>query len=357
MLPPPESSKSRHSKQLKPPEDLAITTAIESNSVDNSNKSKTKTLKDDNWLNSSSALKIEDANQTNNNETKNGLNDGSTLDDNSMNEDSILQQANITNLTSAQYIDAFSDLDPLGTGKFRPYIDKKYFFQDLKNPPKKVLKDLSDRDGGFPANFKPNLDFANFQDKSSFDTSSNQQNASDTQKSTDNNDEFVTQFTNDTQIFSPNNNGTHGTPPNSTRTTNDMFTATFRATTQNSSFACIEEINTNSNQNKTDDQIIGNNRALLVTDNDPFSPRMKKFDLFEDDFSKKSINAFDFNFTKGTKSTLLPDTRIVNEDKPKYLSDKKSVDDGVYNGSIQVSFTIMYTSIKFEKGNVTEEKI
>ncbi|XP_037815404.1 protein disabled isoform X2 [Lucilia sericata] len=39
--------------------------------------------------------------------------------------------------------DAFTDLDPLGTGRTRPYVDKKYFFQELKNPPKKVLKDLT----------------------------------------------------------------------------------------------------------------------------------------------------------------------------------------------------------------------
>jgi len=34
-------------------------------------------------------------------------------------------------------------LDPLGTGRTRPYVDKKYFFQELKNPPKKLLKELS----------------------------------------------------------------------------------------------------------------------------------------------------------------------------------------------------------------------
>jgi len=39
--------------------------------------------------------------------------------------------------------DAFTDLDPLGTGRTRPYVDKKYFFQELKNPPKKLLKELS----------------------------------------------------------------------------------------------------------------------------------------------------------------------------------------------------------------------
>lgn len=39
--------------------------------------------------------------------------------------------------------DAFSDLDPLGTGRIRPYVDKKFFFHELKNPPKKVLNDLT----------------------------------------------------------------------------------------------------------------------------------------------------------------------------------------------------------------------
>lgn len=34
------------------------------------------------------------------------------------------------------------ELDPLGSGWVKPYVDKKDFFQDLKNPPKKVLKEL-----------------------------------------------------------------------------------------------------------------------------------------------------------------------------------------------------------------------
>ncbi|XP_058466817.1 protein disabled isoform X2 [Malaya genurostris] len=53
----------------------------------------------------------------------------------------------------SSYTDVFTDLDPLGTGKIKPYIDKKYFFQELKNPPKKVLKDLSGLDSTFNANF------------------------------------------------------------------------------------------------------------------------------------------------------------------------------------------------------------
>nr|XP_018907562.1 PREDICTED: protein disabled isoform X1 [Bemisia tabaci] len=43
---------------------------------------------------------------------------------------------------SSRLIDVFTELDPLGTGRSKPYVDKKDFFQDLKNPPKKVLKDL-----------------------------------------------------------------------------------------------------------------------------------------------------------------------------------------------------------------------
>ncbi|XP_068620068.1 protein disabled isoform X2 [Battus philenor] len=46
-----------------------------------------------------------------------------------------------TTATSITY-DVFTELDPLGTGRSKPYVDKKLFFQELKNPPKKVLKDL-----------------------------------------------------------------------------------------------------------------------------------------------------------------------------------------------------------------------
>jgi disabled homolog 2 len=57
--------------------------------------------------------------------------------------------------TATKYIDAFTDLDPLGTGKVKPYVDKKYFFHELKNPPKKVLRDLSStgQESIFDANF------------------------------------------------------------------------------------------------------------------------------------------------------------------------------------------------------------
>ncbi|XP_043528457.1 protein disabled isoform X1 [Frieseomelitta varia] len=52
-------------------------------------------------------------------------------------------------------IDVFTELDPLGTGLIKPYVDKKDFFQHLKNPPKKVLKDLVSTSSAdtFPTNF------------------------------------------------------------------------------------------------------------------------------------------------------------------------------------------------------------
>ncbi|KAK0081904.1 hypothetical protein PV326_007444, partial [Microctonus aethiopoides] len=57
-------------------------------------------------------------------------------------------------------IDVFTELDPLGTGLSKPYIDKKDFFQHLKNPPKKVLKDLVTTSSGdtFPTNFDLSID-------------------------------------------------------------------------------------------------------------------------------------------------------------------------------------------------------
>lgn len=44
--------------------------------------------------------------------------------------------------------DVFMELDPLGTGRVKPYVDKKDFFSDLKNPPKQVLNDLVPRELG-----------------------------------------------------------------------------------------------------------------------------------------------------------------------------------------------------------------
>lgn len=265
MLPPPESSKSRHSKQLKPPEDSFTTTAINSssNTIENTNvnhKAKVTSSNDEKWLDASDVMKLGGkssqitataASIAGNENNRNGIKLSSTSVASPTGEgnsgggggtdDNLLQAAAVTTTTSsstitaaaaaaataaslsssssssaAHYIDAFSDLDPLGTGKIRPYIDKKYFFQDLKNPPKKVLKDLSDRDG-FSTSFSSDqrnaaaTEFSMFHDKSLIDNTQSQ-------KQNEQSDEFVAQFVAPcTQIFSPNNNGTHGTPPNLSR--------------------------------------------------------------------------------------------------------------------------------------------
>lgn len=188
--------------------------------IDNTHKTKTKVPDDDSWLNSTDVIKLSNTNQTTNNENRNGLKLSTSI---TAAEGIVAADDIILQPTTVNYIDAFSDLDPLGTGKIRPYIDKKYFFQDLKNPPKKVLKDLSDRDG-FSTTFSPDsknsADFALFHEKSAMDNAL-QKSGQDLRKKSEQSDEFIAQFASSTQIFSPNNNGTHGTPPNLSRSTDN----------------------------------------------------------------------------------------------------------------------------------------
>ncbi|XP_077281391.1 DAB adaptor protein isoform X1 [Temnothorax americanus] len=70
-------------------------------------------------------------------------------------EDSSTETTPRNTQTKSPQIDVFTELDPLGTGLIKPYVDKKDFFQHLKNPPKKVLKDLvsTNSTDSFPTNF------------------------------------------------------------------------------------------------------------------------------------------------------------------------------------------------------------
>lgn len=304
-MPPPESSKSRHSKPLKPPEETAKP-ALPVESTVNTTSVVKPFPTDNNWTTSREMEKFDDieAPAESNDMAASKLSDG---------ENAYLDSPNLTlPSSSSHYIDAFTDLDPLGTGKIKPYIDKKYFFQDLKNPPKKVLKDLSDRsESVFSANF--------VSDKQKFDESSRGGSSSEFVKSdsrknsNENEHEFTANFPPEAQIFSPNNISTHGIPIAITPKLNDAMVV------------------------KTDDPIIGNNKALLVTENDPFSPRMKKFvDPFDDDFSRKTIDPFEFNFAKGMqKSTILPDTKIGSGDD-RHIDESNS-NSSVFNGPLQVS--------------------
>lgn len=297
---------------MKPPEETKTVLPSEQ-AADSASKSFST---ENNWLSSTEMEKFDNIEtSTENNESitvENALSTSRLSDG-----ENVLNESPNSALPSSasHYIDAFTDLDPLGTGRIRPYIDKKYFFQELKNPPKKVLKDLSDRDGIFSATFMSNAAHL-ISDKNKCEESRNSDpvTSSDSRKNSNENEhEFTANFPPEAQIFSPNNISTHGIPIAMTSKLNDV------------------------NALKTDDPIIGNNKSLLVTANDPFSPRMKKFvDPFEDDFAKKTIDPFEFNFAKGMqKSTILPNTKIVSGDD-RHIDESNS-GGSVFNGPLQVS--------------------
>lgn len=291
-MPPPESTKSRHSKPLKPPEEskpiteAAITSAVK---IPNTEK----------WPTTLSGPVFEDPIRSV---------ESTELPDKKSDESRSNSLENSAPLTSgAQFVDAFSDLDPLGTGKSRPYVDKKHFFQDLKNPPKKILRDLSEKESIFMANFTSHEGENQIRDLHSADIfESNSINMGDIMKTTENtktngikNHEFIAHF-----------------PPTEPYSIKQP--------------AGLSDVISDSTKIKAEDPIIGNNKALLVTDNDPFSPRMKKFDPFNTDFVRAPIDPFEFSFNK--KQTILPDTRI---DDVKSDVDKKA--STVFNGPLQVS--------------------
>lgn len=162
ILPPPEPAKTRHSKPLKPPVDRSISdssppiTGTTSGRVQTSPKPQNtsppiatgNTSPNVSWMNDS--LFDEDSNPA--------PEEDSRLTPQRRNFSTEIDSAlNISNeSSSSKFVDAFSDLDPLGTGKIKPYVDKKFFFHELKNPPKKVLKELSNSDVNFPA-FSPTM--------------------------------------------------------------------------------------------------------------------------------------------------------------------------------------------------------
>ncbi|XP_034940886.1 uncharacterized protein Dab [Chelonus insularis] len=80
-------------------------------------------------------------------------------------------------------IDVFTELDPLGTGLSKPYIDKKDFFQHLKNPPKRVLKDLVTTTSSdiFPTHFNVSIGTSgeSISDKNNFEESISNENFAD----------------------------------------------------------------------------------------------------------------------------------------------------------------------------------
>lgn len=285
MLPPPESSKSRHSKPLKPPEEPKPSISM----VEPPQSPLTAAKEQWSAAVSISTPAFEEltaAVEPVDEPPKRGDDSRSSSLDNSA---PISLSGSVP--LAPHYLDSFSDLDPLGTGKSKPYVDKKYFFQDLKNPPKKVLKDLSERESCFSANFS----------RGGGEPSSARASADIFEDSSETNGVSGVEFT-------------------------AHFPPTETINSQNESFAC------DVTKAKTEDPIIGNNRALLVTETDPFSPRMKKCDPFDTEYVRAPLDPFELNIGKEKKPTILPDTRI---DDAKTESERKGAN--VFNGPLQVS--------------------
>lgn len=210
------------------------------------------------------------------------------------------------NLTQNQYIDAFTDLDPLGTGKSKPYVDKKYFFHEIKNPPKKVLKELTTNpcdtlqpdslvemvEGNGTSTPKAPL-------ASSDSYESNQSNEVQQPTNTSNQQQSTT------TSGSYNTTNTYNKSPSLSRKPLNLF------------------ISSNSNINKKPSYIdntedsSGLSSVMMARDTDPFSPTRKKSDPFQDgnEIFGKMDSTFQFDFEKA----------------------KEAAEEGVYNGPLQVS--------------------
>ncbi|KAF2356233.1 PTB/PI domain [Trinorchestia longiramus] len=64
-----------------------------------------------------------------------------------------LTGSNVTSEAERQHgsnYDVFVDLDPLGTGKSKPFIDKKDFFNDVRKQTKRLLRELGDGEDSHP---------------------------------------------------------------------------------------------------------------------------------------------------------------------------------------------------------------
>lgn len=222
------------------------------------------------------------------------------------------------NASTNQFRDAFTDLDPLGTGKSKPYIDKKYFFQDLKNPPKKVLRDLSETESAFSANFPTTSAAAAASAATGYDS---QPSSLDDARCNNEDADAVrrrSQADRSGSDFSAEISGVNFAPnfPEPESIAAAAAAAGSSATSESHGYYAAAPSNA---PDLVASGIIGNNKALLVTDNDPFSPRMRKFDLFDDDFGRQPAAAahsagdsFEFGFTGAVpRSTTTNDQQRI----------------------------------------------
>ncbi|XP_055686772.1 protein disabled isoform X3 [Lutzomyia longipalpis] len=280
LLPPPESSRSRHSKPLKPPTEERVEEKL-SSAGQTSNED---------WIAGEAEAVFEEP------KAVPAADDGA--------EEKGFEEALITSTSTgsnlggndglSKFSDAFTDLDPLGTGRTRPYVDKKFFFQDLKNPPKKVLRELSGPEVGFAATF------------SSLGGSGGPVDGEES------------------RVVVAHDSGI-----------SDIDLAMFE------SVHPVQEKRDDVNRSggdggKTDD-------AKEIAD--PFAKGHIDPFMDDEDFAKVTIDPFDFSFgdrkssfsSKTNTTTVLPDTKISAEDTKMPPQQDDEARDGVFNGPLQVS--------------------
>ncbi|XP_055915340.1 protein disabled isoform X2 [Eupeodes corollae] len=364
LLPPPESSRSRHSKPNKPPDSIisssattttsgiqSISNILSSQSSSKQNQINASSLAsaNDSWLNDldqndvfdttkaasivagstttpipipsstsilsspataavSAAASSQQTPPTSSSIASNTGGIGMTLTNSSPPGSGIGTQSSITTTAVAAATVASassqndesqkSDLDPLGTGRIRPYVDKKYFFQELKNPPKKVLKDLSSTgaETGFTAQFVSSSDGSSDVLMEDLPAGSSTEDAA--------------------EIYQ--------------KTSGDRQTSSLN--THNSSTTKALNLNFNHNFIKADGH--QTDLVMLPRDTDPFSPTRKKSDPFQDGDIFGKLDPFEFEFptSNGAGAGLLPETKISNIEDQR--SGKK---DNMFNGPLQVN--------------------
>lgn len=241
-------------------------------------------------------------NHTNNNNSNHNISSNTnTLISSTTTITTSTSESNV-NLTQNQYIDAFTDLDPLGTGRSKPYVDKKYFFHEIKNPPKKVLKELTTATNSDTLHPESLIEIA--VEGNGTTTPKAPLASSDSYESNQSNEvQQPTNTSNQQQSTTTSGSYTYNKSPSQSRKPLNLFISS--------------NINTKPSYIDNTEDSSGLNSVMMARDTDPFSPTRKKSDPFQDgnEIFGKMDSTFQFDFEKA----------------------KEAAEEGVYNGPLQVS--------------------
>uniref|UniRef100_A0A182RU55 PID domain-containing protein n=1 Tax=Anopheles funestus TaxID=62324 RepID=A0A182RU55_ANOFN len=212
----------------------------------------------------------------------------------------------------SSYTDVFTDLDPLGTGKIKPYIDKKYFFQELKNPPKKVLKDLSGKESTFNANFASEDQASSPMLQQNLAGGSTTLNASNISTLASGSGDLFKASFDEAQAMKNNNSG---------------------EPTASGSDGGISSTGGGNNNMPLIESLVGSGSKASV---DPF--------MEDDDFSKLQLDPFEVHFSRnasprnaGGSGTQQEGMRPSDTEETSNKSAGEERDASVYNGPLQVN--------------------